>query len=69
LRCRTYVALIVLRILPNAAVLPGYLPWFMNLSLNRSRINNYSRDRASRVIALALLAGLEVVVPAITRQG
>jgi hypothetical protein len=56
-----------MHILPNAAML-GYLPWFMNLSLNRSRINNYSRDRTSRVIALALLSGLEVVVPAINRQ-
>jgi hypothetical protein len=60
--------LIVLRILPNAAVLPGYLHWFMNLSLTRSHINNYPRDRASRVIAPALLSGLKAVVPAINRQ-
>ncbi len=60
--------LIVLRILPNAAVLPGYLHWFMNLSLTRSHINNYPREGRSRVISPALLAGLKVVVPAINRQ-
>jgi hypothetical protein len=60
--------LIVLRILPNVAVLPGYLHWFMNLSLTRSHINNYPRERTSRVISPALLAGLKVVVPAINRQ-
>lgn len=47
---------------------PGDLHWFMNLSLTRSHINNYPRDRASRVIAPALLAGLKVVVPSINRQ-
>jgi hypothetical protein len=57
-----------LRILPNAAVLPGYLHWFMNFSLTRSHINNYPRDKASRVIAPALLAGLKVVVPPLNRQ-
>jgi hypothetical protein len=60
--------LIVLRILPNAAVLPGYLHWFMNLSLTRSHINNYPRDRTSRVISPALLTGLKVVVPSLDRQ-
>lgn len=60
--------LIVLRILPNVAVLPGYLHWFMNLTLTRSRINDFPRDRTNRVISPALLAGLKVVVPAVDRQ-
>jgi hypothetical protein len=60
--------LMFIRILPEQAVLPAYLHWYINLPGTQNKLNVYARGTTIRMIPAQSMEQLELVLPPLARQ-